>query len=304
MPVKIPNALPARATLAGENIFVMDETRAVAQDIRPLRIAVLNLMPAKEATETQLLRLIGNTPIQVEPVFLTTRSYVPTHTAPEYLDAFYQTFDQIKNRKFDGFIITGAPVEQMPFEQVQYWRELTEMMDWANENVFSTFYICWGAQAGLYYHYGIPKYDMDKKLFGVYRHRRLCRNNKLLRGFDDVFNAPHSRYTEIRREDVLKCDELEILSESDQAGVYIVASCDLRHVFVTGHSEYDAQTLEQEYLRDLQRGLNTAPPEHYYPGGDTTRKPHLTWRAHANLLFGNWLNYCVYQETPYDIESI
>jgi homoserine O-succinyltransferase len=304
MPVKIPNALPAAATLTEENIFVMTETRANTQDIRPLRIAIVNLMPTKEATETQLLRLIGNTPLQVEPVFIRTASYTPTHTSAEYLEAFYRTFDEVKNEKFDGCIITGAPVEHMDFEEVAYWDELVQLMDWANENVYSSFYICWGAQAALYHNYGIPKYPLAQKQFGVFRHRVLVKNAPLLRGFDDYFFAPHSRHTEIRREDIEKCPELCIMAESEEAGIFLVATPDGRQVFVTGHGEYDADTLEKEYLRDKNLGRPIQPPVNYYPGGDTTQAPVVSWRAHANLLFGNWLNYCVYQETPYDISKI
>lgn len=304
MPVKIPNALPAAATLTAENIFVMTETRANTQDIRPLRIAIVNLMPTKEATETQLLRLIGNTPLQVEPVFIRTASYTSTHTSAEYLETFYRTFDEVKHEKFDGCIITGAPVEQMEFEEVAYWDELVQVMDWANENVYSSFYICWGAQAALYHNYGIPKYPLPQKQFGVFRHRVLVNNAPLLRGFDDYFYAPHSRHTEIRREDIEKHPELCIMAESEEAGVFLVATPDGRQVFATGHGEYDADTLEKEYLRDKNLGRPIQPPVNYYPGGDTTKAPVVSWRAHANLLFGNWLNYCVYQETPYDINKI
>ncbi len=304
MPVRIPNTLPAATTLANENIFVMHEDRASHQDIRPLRVAILNLMPTKEATETQLLRLIGNSPLQVEPVLLKTASYQPTHTDAEYLDEFYRTFDEVKNTNFDGLIVTGAPIELMPFEDVKYWNELTEVMDWAQKHVFSSMYICWGAQAALYYKYGIQKYELPVKLSGVYRHRVLAQNVKLLRGFDDVFNAPHSRNTEVRRADIDRHPELAILAESDEAGVYLVADQNMRNIYITGHSEYDVDTLEKEYLRDLAAGKNPRPPENYFPGGDVTQRPLITWRGHANLLFSNWLNYCVYQETPFDISSI
>lgn len=303
MPVRIPHTLPAAATLTAENIFVMTEMRAQTQDIRPLKILILNLMPTKEATETQLLRMLGNTPLQVDPVLMTTTSYIPTHTTKEYLQAFYYTFDEIKDQKFDGLIITGAPIEKLPFEEVQYWQELTEIMDWAKTHVFSTLYICWGAQAGLYYHYGVQKYPLEDKLFGIYRHRVLQKNTQLMRGFDDVFNVPHSRYTEIRRKDIEETKVLDILVDSEEAGVYLVVSKDYKHVFVTGHCEYDEETLEKEYLRDIEEGLDICPPANYYPGGDTTQKPLLTWRAHGNLLFSNWLN-CVYQETPYDLNAI
>lgn len=305
MPVKIPDTLPAAQILARENIFVMHEERAVRQDIRPLNVAILNLMPTKEVTETQLLRLLGNTPLQVEPVFLYTGSYQPTHTSQSYLNAFYRTFDEVKHQRFDGFIITGAPIEHKAFEDVIYWPELTQIMEWVDEHVFSTLHICWGAQAALYHHYGIPKYPLAEKRFGVFSHQVLAENIKLLRGFDAVFNAPHSRHTEVRREDIEKHKDLMILAESDEAGVYLIADKELRHVYVTGHSEYDADTLEKEYLRDLESGHpGVGVPKHYYPENDPSRKPMVTWRAHANLLFGNWLNYCVYQETPYDLQDL
>ena len=304
MPVKIPNALPAATTLTNENIFVMTEQRATTQDIRPLRIAIVNLMPTKEATETQLLRVLGNTPLQVEPVFIRTESYTSTHASAEYMETFYRTFDQVKDQKFDGCIITGAPVELMDFEQVAYWEELKMLMDWANDNVFSTLYICWGAQAALYHNYGVPKYELPEKKFGIFRHRVLIKNSRLMRGFDDFFNMPHSRHTEVRREDIEKVENLTIMAESDEAGVAIIASNDRRQVFVTGHGEYDADTLEKEYLRDKNAGKEIKPPVNYYPGGDTTQPPMVTWRSHANLLYGNWLNYYVYQETPFDITKI
>lgn len=305
MPVKIPNGLPAVKTLTDENIFVMTEERAAHQDIRPLRIAILNLMPTKEATETQLLRIIGNTSLQIDPVLLHTASYESTNTSLDHLDAFYRTFDEVKHENFDGLIVTGAPVEQMDFEDVTYWNELCDIMHWANTNVFSTLYICWAAQAALYYNYGVPKYPLEQKLFGVFAHKKLVADSKLLRGFDDMFNAPHSRHTEVRRGDIEKHnDQLTIMAESDEAGVYIAQSWDGSKVFVTGHSEYDANTLEGEYLRDKNKGLPIAPPCNYYPGDDTTKPPLVSWRSHANLLFGNWLNYYVYQETPYDIQKI
>ena len=303
MPVKIPNALPAAATLTAEHIFVMTEERASKQDIRPLRIAIVNLMPTKEATETQLLRLIGNTPLQVDPVFIRTASYASTHTSTEYLNQFYQTYDEIKDQRFDGCIITGAPVEHLEFEEVAYWEELVKIMDWANTHVYSTLYICWGAQAALYYNYGVPKRPLPHKMFGVFRHRVLVRNCPLLRGFDDYFNAPHSRHTEVAKEDILACGEIEVLAESEEAGLYLMQSRDGRQVFVTGHGEYDADTLEKEYLRDVNQGKPIAPPVGYYPGGDTTQRPVVSWRAHANLLYGNWLNF-VYQETPYHLEKL
>jgi homoserine O-succinyltransferase len=304
MPVKIPSALPAYQVLRSENIFVMDEARALTQDIRPLRIVILNLMPLKETTETQLLRALGNTSLQVEPTFLTTSTYQSKNTDPAYLDAFYRTFDEIKDSQYDGFIITGAPIEHMKFEDVMYWEELIEIMDWADKNCFSTLHLCWGAMAALYYHYGIPSYPLNEKLSGIYRHRLLEKNVKLLRGFDDIFNAPHSRGTEVRREDIEKHDDLLILAESEEAGIFLIADRAMRHVYALGHLEYDADTLEKEYMRDLERGLNPQVPAHYYPGGDLTQPPLVTWRAHGSLLYGNWLNYCVYQETPYDIERI
>ncbi len=304
MPVKIPSQLPAYQVLKNENIFVMDEDRAIAQDIRPLKIAILNLMPLKEVTETQLLRVLGNTSLQIEPVFLATESYQPKNTDKEYLDAFYRTFDEVKDENFDGFIITGAPVETLPFEAVQYWDELKEIMEWADKNVFSTLYICWGAQAGLYYRYGVPKYDLEEKRFGVFVHEVLAQNVKLLRGFDDAFYAPHSRHTEVRREDIEKHEDLMILAESEDAGVHIVANRDLRHIYVMGHGEYDADTLDREYRRDIDRGAEIDPPENYYKGNDPANTPLVTWRSHGNMLFANWLNYCVYQETPYDLHAL
>jgi homoserine O-succinyltransferase len=304
MPVKIPDNLPAAQILHDENIFVMTEKRATSQDIRPLKIAILNLMPTKVLTETQLLRLIGNTPLQVDVVLLHMESHVSKNTAAEHLTAFYRTFSDVKDETFDGLIITGAPVEHLPFEEVDYWEELKEILEWKIHNVFSTFHICWGAQAGLYYHYGIPKYHMGKKLFGVYPHKVTKKNVKLLRGFDDVFYAPHSRYTEVRREDIEKVPDLEILAESPQAGIYIVASKDERQIYVSGHSEYDANTLLLEYERDIAKGLDIDPPENYFPDDDPSKPPLVTWRSHANLLFANWLNYYVYQETPYDLNQI
>ncbi|NLU36067.1 MAG: homoserine O-succinyltransferase [Clostridiales bacterium] len=304
MPVKIPDNLPAAQILHDENIFVMTEKRATSQDIRPLKIAILNLMPTKVVTETQLLRLIGNTPLQVDVVLLHMESHVSKNTSAEHLTAFYRTFSDVKDETFDGLIITGAPVEHLPFEEVDYWEELKEILEWKIHNVFSTFHICWGAQAGLYYHYGIPKYHMGKKLFGVYPHKVTKKNVKLLRGFDDVFYAPHSRYTEVRREDIEKVPDLEILAESPQAGIYIVASKDERQIYVSGHSEYDTNTLLLEYERDIAKGLDIDPPENYFPDDDPSKPPLVTWRSHANLLFANWLNYYVYQETPYDLNQI
>ncbi|MBQ9833529.1 MAG: homoserine O-succinyltransferase [Clostridia bacterium] len=304
MPVKIPDTLPAAQTLTAENIFIMTDNRAAAQDIRPLKIAVFNLMPTKIATETQLLRLLGNTPLQVEVTLLRTASYEPKNTDKEHLVEFYKTFDEIKDQSFDGLIITGAPVEHMDFEEVTYWDELTKIMDWADKNVFSTFYICWAAQAALYYHYGIKKHPLNQKMFGVFEHKRLSRTHKLLRGFDDVFYAPHSRHTAVDVEDVMKHEELEVLSTSDEAGLYLAASNDGTRVFAMGHSEYDPRTLETEYLRDKGLGKDIKVPCNYYPNDDETQPPCVRWRSHSNLLFANWLNYFVYQETPYNIETI
>lgn len=304
MPIKIPNALPAREILASENIFVMDEDRAIHQDIRPLRIAILNLMPTKVATETQLLRLLGNTPLQVEIALMRTGSHQSKNTPEEHLQAFYRTFEEMKHEKYDGFIVTGAPVEHLPFEEVDYWSELQEIIEWSQQNVYSTFFICWGAQAALYHQYGIPKYPLPQKMFGVFEHTFSRRNVPLLRGFDDVFYAPHSRHTEIRREDILRIPDLEILSESPRAGVYIVARRDGRQIFVTGHSEYDPLTLKHEYERDVALGLPIHVPENYYPNDDPTCAPVVRWRGHSSLLFANWLNYYVYQVTPYNLDEI
>ncbi len=304
MPVIIPSTLPAREILQKENIFVMGEERAQRQDIRPLELAILNLMPTKVATETQILRLIGNSPLQVKITLLHTATHESKNTSAEHLLNHYKTFTQIQHRKYDGLIITGAPVEQMEFEEVDYWQELVDIMDWAEENVESTFYLCWGAQAGLYHRYGIPKYPLPRKMFGVFEHRPLIRTSKLLRGFDDLFYAPHSRHTEVRREDIERISEIEILSESDEAGIYIVASKDGRHVFVTGHSEYDPLTLKSEYERDVNKGLPIDIPKNYFPNDDPTQQPIVRWRAHSNLLYTNWLNYYVYQVTPYDLNQI
>ncbi|MFB5673298.1 homoserine O-succinyltransferase [Paenibacillus terreus] len=305
MPIKIPDTLPAKEILAGENIFVMDESKAYHQDIRPLRIAILNLMPTKETTETQLLRLIGNTPLQVDVTLVHPQSHVSKNTSQEYLDMFYKTFDEIKNTRFDGMIITGAPVEQLEFEDVNYWEEIRGIFDWTRTNVTSTMHICWASQAGLYHHFGVPKYGLDSKCFGVFSHTVNKPHVKLLRGFDEVFFAPHSRHTEVRREDIERIPGLELLSESEEAGVYIVATTDGKQIFVTGHSEYDPLSLKWEYDRDIAKGLdNVLLPKNYFPQDDPTRTPPSTWRAHANLLFSNWLNYYVYQETPYDIGDI
>jgi len=304
MPIKIPDNLPAVEILNGENIFVMTETRAVHQDIRPLRILILNLMPAKIITETQLVRLLGNTPLQVEIEFLRTKTHDSKNTPEEHLAVFYKTFEEIKREKFDGLIITGAPVEHFEFNQVDYWDELKEIMEWSKHHVTSTFHICWAAQAGLYYHFGIPKYKLTQKLFGVFKHHVNIKNVKLLRGFDDEFHVPHSRYSEIRREDIEQVPELEILSESGEAGIYLVAAKNRRMFFVTGHSEYDPLTLKKEYQRDIQKGIKISVPENYFPNDDPQSTPVAKWRGHAHLLFSNWLNYYVYQETPYNLKEI
>lgn len=304
MPINIPNQLPARDVLQAENIFVMAEARARRQDIRPLRIAMLNLMPLKEATEIHLLRLLSNTPLQVEIDLVKTTSYISKNTSADHLQQFYKSFDEIKDEKFDGMIFTGAPVELIDFDDIKYWDEMKEIMDWASENVTSELYICWAAQAGLFHHYGIPKYPLKEKKFGVYEHRVLNRQFPIVRGFDDAFMVPHSRYTELKRKDLQKHEELEILSESEQAGIYIVASKNKRRIFVTGHAEYDLLTLKEEYNRDLKKGINTKLPENYFPEDNPENHPHVNWRSHANLLFSNWLNYYVYQKTPYDVHQI
>lgn len=304
MPIKIPDNLPAAEILNSENIFVMSEKRAFHQDIRPLRIAIMNLMPIKVTTETQLLRLLGNSPLQVEIVLLHPKTHKSKNTPSEHLIAFYSTFDEVSDQKFDGLVITGAPVEQLEFEEVNYWEELKQVMDWSTENVFSTFHICWGAQAGLYHHYGIPKYHLKEKMFGVFPHKLNKKYVKLFRGFDDLFYVPHSRYTEVRREDIEKVPELEILSESEESGIYVVASKDGSQIFVTGHSEYDPLTLKAEYDRDIAKGINIKVPRNYFPDDDPSKPPVVLWRGHANLLFSNWLNYYVYQETPYDLKQI
>ena len=304
MPIKIPNELPAAQTLAEENIFVMHETRAVTQDIRPLHILVLNLMPTKIATETQLARLLGNTPLQVELEFMHTATHESKNTASDHIFKFYTTFDEIRDNNYDGMVITGAPVEKLKFEDVEYWPELCRIMEWSRTHVYSTFHICWGAQAALYYHYGIRKYDLPEKLFGVFPHRVERRSSMLMRGFDDVFMVPHSRHTTIRREDVERCSKLKILASSEQAGLYALSTEGGRQVFITGHSEYDADTLQKEYLRDKALGLPIRVPENYFPNDDETQPPRVTWRSHANLLYQNWLNYVVYQTTPFDLTRI
>ena len=303
MPIQIPNDLPAAEALQQENIFVMKEGRASTQDIRPLEIVVLNLMPTKIVTETQLSRLLGNTPLQVRLELMKTGTYVSKNTSQDHLLTFYKTFDELKHRKFDGMVITGAPVENMPFEDVDYWQELCEIMEWTKTNVHSTLHICWGAQAGLYYHYGIQKKSLPKKLFGVFRHQADYKRSILLRGFDDIFWAPHSRHTTVEREDIEKTD-LKILASSEEAGVYAAMSKKGRQIFITGHSEYDGDTLKKEYLRDKAQGLPIDVPKNYFPDDDDTKEPIVRWRGHANLLFSNWLNYFVYQTTPYDIMTI
>ena len=301
MPIKVQSDLPAKKILEDENIFIMDETRAMHQDIRPLHIAILNLMPLKEDTEVQLLRSLSNTPLQVDITFLTTGSYVGRNTAASHLDQFYLTYAEVKNQKFDGLIITGAPVEQMEFEEVDYWDELVEIMDWSKTNVTSTLHICWGAQAGLYYHYGIHKVPLAHKMFGVFPHRVLNRKVPFVRGFDDIFYAPHSRHTTISKEDIINNPELAILAESDEAGVFIVTAKEGKQLFVMGHPEYDRITLDKEYKRDKEKGLNIQLPKNYYPEDKDDQKPNLSWRAHSNAMYTNWLNYYVYQVTPYDL---
>jgi len=303
MPVNLPNNLPAVETFRAENIFVMTEKRACAQDIRPLEIGIVNLMPTKIATETQLLRLLSNSPLQVEITLVQMGGHVSKNTSKEHLDAFYKTFDDICTRRFDGLMITGAPVETLPFEEVDYWEELCAVMEWSKTHAYNTLHICWGAQAGLFYHYGVDKYELGEKLSGVYSHRVLVPSSRLMRGFDDGFLAPHSRYTGTREEEVVAAG-LEILSNSEQAGLYIAASADRRQVFVTGHSEYDKMTLDAEYRRDVAKGLKPKLPLNYYEDDNPDKPPVMRWRSHAYLLFANWLNYYVYQETPYNLAAI
>lgn len=304
MPIKVPDKLPATKQLSKENIFVMTEKKAMHQDIRPLKIVIVNLMPTKITTETQLLRLLSNSPLQVEIDFLQMNTHESKNTPHEHLETFYKTFDEIRNSKYDGMIITGAPVENLDFSDVDYWDELVEIMEWSTTHVTSTLHICWAAMAGLYYHYNIPKYQLEKKCSGVFSHHVNRRTSKLVRGFDNKFYAPHSRHTEVRREDIKKVKGLEILAESDEAGVYIITTKGGRRIFVTGHSEYDEDTLKNEYFRDLDAGKNPDIPKHYFPNDNPSKKPVICWRSHANLLFSNWLNYFVYQITPYDIDSI
>ena len=301
MPIRIQNDLPAKEILENDNIFVMDEDRAVHQDIRPLKVVILNVMPLKEETELQLLRLLSNSPLQTDVTFLTMKSHVSVNTSASHLNKFYVFFDEIKNHKFDGLIITGAPVEQIEFEEVDYWQELCEIMEWSKTNVTSTFHICWGAQAGLYYHFGLKKKMLDKKLSGIYRHRVMKRREPLVRGFDDEFYAPHSRYTEVSAEDIHNCPDLKVLAESDEAGVFLCMAGDGRQIFVTGHPEYDRYTLDYEYKRDTARNLNPDIPVNYYPDDNPENKPLLLWRSHSMNLYSNWLNYYVYQVTPYEL---
>ena len=304
MPIRIPNELPATKTLTEEHIFVMTETRARTQDIRPLQILLLNLMPTKIDTETQLSRLLGNTPLQVELTLLHTKTHQSKNTAKEHLLAFYKIFDDVKDRNFDGMVITGAPVEHLAFEDVEYWDELCEIMEWSKTHVFSTFHICWGAQAGLYYHYGIQKKQLAEKKFGIFEHTVREKKSMLFRGFDDTFLAPHSRHTTVEEADILAESKLKILAVSQEAGVYAVKSRNNRQIFITGHSEYDQNTLAKEYFRDVNLGKEIAVPKNYFPNDDPSMPPRVTWRAHANLLYSNWLNYFVYQTTPYDITDI
>jgi homoserine O-succinyltransferase len=299
LPINIPKLLPAREVLEQENIFIMDSDRATSQDIRPLNILILNLMPEKEKAETQLLRLLGNTPLQINVNFLKTDSYESTHTSRQHLEQFYTTFPQIEQQKFDGMIITGAPVELMDFEQVKYWNELTKIMEWSKTNVTSTLHICWGAQAALYYHYGIGKFELTQKCSGIYAHRIYDQNDILLRGFDDHFYAPHSRYTDVAIDRIINHPELKLLAASDDAGALLIASNNRKHVMITGHLEYESDTLAQEYTRDLQRGLEIHVPENYFPNNDPSMRPINRWRSHGHLFFSNWLNYYVYQETPF-----
>ena len=304
MPIKIPNDLPAVKTLTDENIFVMTETRAITQDIRPLKILLLNLMPKKIETETQFSRLLGNSPLQVELELIHTKTYKSKNVAEEHLLSFYKSFDEVRDNNYDGFIITGAPVEHLEFEDVEYWQELCEIMEWSKTHVHSTLHICWGAQAGLYYHYGIKKYPLAEKLFGVFHHKVDYKRSMLFRGFDDDFLVPQSRHTTVERGEIEAVPELKVLASSEEAGVYAVRSKEWNQIFITGHSEYDADTLKGEYLRDLGQGKPIKIPVNYFPGDNPKKAPLVTWRAHANLLFSNWLNYFVYQTTPYDIETV
>lgn len=303
MPIRVQSDLPAKAVIESENIFIMDETRAISQDIRPLKIALLNLMPLKQETEIQLLRALSNSPLQVDITFVCIEGHVSKNTPASHLNQFYTTYSEIKHRRFDGLIITGAPVEQMEFEEITYWKELVEIMEWSKKNVTSTLHICWGAQAALYHHFGIQKEILDKKMFGIYEHKVIHRKTPLIRGFDDIFSAPHSRHTGIRREDIVKNENLTILAESDEAGVFIVMTKDEKQIFVMGHPEYDRRTLDVEYKRDKEKGLPIDVPLNYYKDNNPENPPMLTWRAHANMFYANWLNYYVYQVTPYNLED-
>ena len=304
MPIRISSELPAFKTLGEENIFVMSKERAEHQDIRPLKVIILNIMPKRIETESQLMRLLSNTPLQVDVELLQMASHVSRNTSSHHLDAFYKTFDEISDNRYDGMIITGAPVELLDFEQVDYWKEITNIMEWSKTHVFSTIYICWAAQAGLYYHYGIPKYTLDQKMFGIFPHRAEVSNCQLLRGFDDIFYVPHSRNTEVRREDIERIPQLEILTSSDISGVHIVANKNGRQYFITGHSEYDRDTIANEYRRDVEKGIDIQIPYNYFPNDDPNNMPVFSWRCTANLMFSNWLNYCVYQKTPYNLEEL
>ena len=304
MPIRISSELPAFKTLGNENIFVMSKERAEHQDIRPLRVIILNIMPKKIETESQLMRLLSNTPLQVDVDLLQMASHTSRNTSSSHLDAFYKTFDEISDYRYDGMIITGAPVELLDYEEVDYWKEICSIMEWSKTHVFSTLYICWGAQAGLYYHYGIPKYTLDHKMFGIFPHRAEVSNCQLLRGFDDVFYVPHSRNTEVRREDIERIPQLEILTSSDIAGVHIVANRNGRQYFITGHSEYDRDTIANEYRRDVEKGIDIQIPYNYFPGDNPDNMPVFSWRCTANLMFSNWLNYCVYQKTPYNLDEL
>lgn len=304
MPIRISSELPAFRTLGEENIFVMSKERAEHQDIRPLKVIILNIMPKKIETESQLMRLLSNTPLQVDVELLQMASHVSRNTSSHHLDAFYKTFDEICDYRYDGMIITGAPVELLDYEQVDYWKEICTIMEWSKTHVFSTIYICWAAQAGLYYHYGIPKYPLEKKMFGIFPHRAEVSNCQLLRGFDDVFYVPHSRNTEVRREDIERIPQLEILTSSDISGVHIVANKNGRQYFITGHSEYDRDTIANEYRRDVEKGIDIQIPYNYFPNDDPNNMPVFSWRCTANLMFSNWLNYCVYQKTPYNLDEL
>lgn len=299
MPIRTQSDLPAKEILENENIFVMDEFRAINQEIRPLQIVILNLMPIKQDTELQLLRALSNTPLQIDITFLNMKSHISQNTSANHLNRFYESFDDIRWKKYDGLIITGAPVEHMEYEEVDYWQELCEVMEWSKTNVTSTFHICWGAQAGLYYHYGLQKHILPQKVFGVFEHKVMNRKIPIVRGFDDYFMAPHSRHTEVRSEDIHACKDLTVLAESDEVGVYLAMAGDGKQFFVMGHSEYDRLTLQEEYFRDLKKGMDIQVPKNYFPDDDPTRKPHLQWRSHSNNLYSNWLNYYVYQITPY-----